>query len=108
MTDVNIRGEWLKLGRSLVFKDGGGVTWTLSNGNEISVSAVSGASIPPGSVSNTELANMAQDTIKGRADGAGTGSPQDLTASQEDDPCDQSVNGCNGHAAGRARAGAYG
>lgn len=82
MTDVNIRGEWLKLGRSLVFKDGGGVTWNLSNGNEISVSAVSGASIPPGSVSNTELASMAAGTIKGRAAGGGTGSPQDLTASQ--------------------------
>ena len=34
------------------------------------------------SITNTELANMAQDTIKGRASGAGTGDPQDLTAAQ--------------------------
>lgn len=33
-------------------------------------------------VSNAKLANMAQDTIKGRASGAGTGDPTDLTATQ--------------------------
>lgn len=33
-------------------------------------------------ISNTKLANMAQATIKGRASGAGTGDPTDLTASQ--------------------------
>jgi len=32
--------------------------------------------------SNAKLANMAQDTIKGRASGAGTGDPTDLSASQ--------------------------
>lgn len=41
---------------------------------------------PPGgaaaSVSNAQLANMAQATAKGRARGAGTGSPQDLTPAQ--------------------------
>ncbi len=34
------------------------------------------------SITNTELANMSADTIKGRANGAGTGDPQDLTATQ--------------------------
>lgn len=34
------------------------------------------------SVDNAALANMAQATIKGRAAGAGTGDPQDLTATQ--------------------------
>lgn len=38
--------------------------------------------LTPGSVSNSELANMAQATIKGRAPGAGMGDPQDLTATQ--------------------------
>lgn len=38
--------------------------------------------LPAGSVTNAELANMAQATIKGRASGAGTGDPQDLTANQ--------------------------
>jgi hypothetical protein len=39
-------------------------------------------SIPLNSITNSQLANMAQATIKGRASGAGTGSPTDLTATQ--------------------------
>lgn len=34
------------------------------------------------SIANTDLTNMGQSTIKGRAAGAGTGDPQDLTATQ--------------------------
>lgn len=34
------------------------------------------------SITNTMLANMADSTIKGRASGAGTGDPTDLTAAQ--------------------------
>mgnify|MGYP003640709383 CR=1 FL=1 len=33
-------------------------------------------------VDNTNLTNMAQDTIKGRVSGSGTGDPQDLTSAQ--------------------------
>lgn len=40
------------------------------------------ASVGADSITNTELANMAQATIKGRAAGAGTGDPVDLTATQ--------------------------
>lgn len=44
---------------------------------------VSGAgSLANDSVTNALLANMAQATIKGRASGAGTGDPTDLTATQ--------------------------
>lgn len=82
MTDVVLSGNYLRDGRSIVFADGGGVTWTLSDGNRISISEVSGATIPPGSISNVDLANMAQATIKGRAASAGTGDPTDLSASQ--------------------------
>jgi hypothetical protein len=38
--------------------------------------------VPNDSFDNTKLANMAQSTIKGRAAGAGTGDPTDLTATQ--------------------------
>jgi hypothetical protein len=40
------------------------------------------ATIPNDTVTNAQLANMAQATIKGRADGAGTGDPTDLTPDQ--------------------------
>lgn len=40
------------------------------------------AAINTDAVDNTKLANMAQDRIKGRSSGAGTGDPQDLTATQ--------------------------
>lgn len=40
------------------------------------------ATIPSGSITNAQLADEAQATIKGRASGAGTGAPQDLTATQ--------------------------
>jgi hypothetical protein len=43
---------------------------------------VSGGVVPDDSVTNAKLANMAQSTIKGRAAGAGTGDPTDLSASQ--------------------------
>lgn len=46
------------------------------------IDTVQAAGIANGSVTNAKLANMAQSTIKGRASGAGTGEPQDLTAGQ--------------------------
>lgn len=42
----------------------------------------SAAAIADGSITNAKLADMAQATVKGRASGAGTGAPQDLTANQ--------------------------
>jgi hypothetical protein len=40
------------------------------------------ATVPDDSITNAKLANMAQSTIKGRASGAGTGDPTDLTGTQ--------------------------
>ena len=41
-----------------------------------------GATVANDSITNAKLANMAQATIKGRASGAGTGDPTDLSAAQ--------------------------
>lgn len=52
---------------------------TVSNAT---LAQIEGASLAPGSIGNTLLASMAQATIKGRENGAGTGTPSDLTGSQ--------------------------
>lgn len=41
------------------------------------------ATIKPGVVTNTELANMAQSTVKGKPAGSGTGPPVDLSVAQQ-------------------------
>lgn len=57
-----------------------------NNQNNVLVQVVAGkggsAALSNDSVTNAYLANMAQNTIKGRAGGAGTGDPQDLTPAQ--------------------------
>jgi hypothetical protein len=52
---------------------------TVSN---VTLSQLESASLSAGSVTNSLLANMAQATIKGRASGAGTGSPSDLSGTE--------------------------
>ena len=49
---------------------------------EIDALAVTGAKIAAQTVTNAKLVDVAPDLIKGRANGAGVGSPQDLTAVQ--------------------------
>lgn len=52
------------------------VAWDLATGGQAK------ADVVDGSLANVKLANMAQATVKGRAVGAGTGTPTDLTATQ--------------------------
>lgn len=63
-----------------------GATWTIDNGAvnaaKLASNAVETGKILDDNVTNPKLANMAQSTIKGRAAGAGTGDPTDLTATQ--------------------------
>lgn len=54
----------------------------MSTGNSFGALRWLKSILPPASVTNSELANMAAATIKGRAVGGGTGDPQDLTATQ--------------------------
>lgn len=49
---------------------------------KIADSNVTAAKIADDNVTNAKLANMAQTTVKGRASGAGTGDPTDLSAAQ--------------------------
>jgi hypothetical protein len=64
----------LTAGDNITFVDAGaGSTLTIS-ADEVTVG--------DGDITNAKLADMAQDTIKGRASGAGTGVPVDLTATQ--------------------------
>lgn len=57
-----------------------GTYWELTDDSPITW--VQRTGVADDSVSNAKLANMAQSTIKGRAAGAGTGDPTDLSASQ--------------------------
>lgn len=55
---------------------------TLGLGALATLTTISGTQIDNATVANVKLANMAQATVKGRAAGAGTGVPQDLSVSE--------------------------
>ncbi|MEO1169921.1 MAG: hypothetical protein AAFW97_14545 [Pseudomonadota bacterium] len=59
-----------------------GTRFVLETKSGLTASDIDTASIAAGAVTNTKLADMAQATVKGRAAGAGTGAPTDLSAAQ--------------------------
>jgi hypothetical protein len=70
-----------------------GSAWVAAGGSGSGISSLTGdvtgtgpgataTTIAAAAVSNSKLANMAQSTIKGRASGAGTGAPTDLSGTQ--------------------------
>jgi len=66
---------------------GGDTLWqcTSAAGGTLGTTAIAWTQVgipAAGSIANAQLANMAEATIKGRASGAGTGAPQDLTITQ--------------------------
>lgn len=69
------------VGNGLEFQ-GSGIRRSALTGDVAASAGSNSTTIANDAVSNTKLANMAQATIKGRAFGAGTGDPQDLTATE--------------------------
>lgn len=65
-------------------------------GSDIVDETITGSDLQDGSVNNADLANMAQATIKGRASGAGTGAPTDLTSAQATAILDTFTSGAKG------------
>lgn len=81
MTSVALTQSFLANARGVTFADGGGATWSFNpNTNTLSLS-VSGTGIVPGSVVNSDLANMNANTIKGNNTGS-PAAPSDLTVAQ--------------------------
>jgi hypothetical protein len=76
-------GRWRRLRTGVDDGDKGDITVS-GDGSvwNIDANAVGTAEIADDAVTNAKMANMAQSTIKGRAAGAGTGDPTDLSVSQ--------------------------
>lgn len=74
--------EQISVGGGIAF-DGSGVLQTSAFTGDVTKSAGDTVqTIANDAVSNAKLANMSEARIKGRSSGAGTGDPEDLTASQ--------------------------
>lgn len=77
-TDLNVSTSRHGLTPKITGSDGD----VLTKSGAAAVWSAASATVADDSVTNAKLANMAQSTIKGRAVGAGTGDPTDLTGTQ--------------------------
>lgn len=76
-TDIGDFTEAVQDVMGALLADSGDLDWTYTDGSNTLSAVVAGDAI-----TNAKMANMAESTIKGRAAGAGTGDPTDLTSTQ--------------------------
>lgn len=69
-------------GQILVGNAGGTAYAPVTTSGDVTISSAGAMTIADAAVTNAKAADMAQATLKGRAAGAGTGDPTDLTANQ--------------------------
>jgi hypothetical protein len=74
--------EEITVGGGLEFTGSGGIQRSALTGDVTASAGSNATTIANDAVTNAKLADMAQATIKGRAAGAGTGDPTDLSAAQ--------------------------
>lgn len=74
--------EQLAVSGGVEFSGAGGIQRSALTGDVTAPAASNTTTIANDAVTNAKAANMADSTVKGRASGAGTGDPTDLTASQ--------------------------
>lgn len=74
--------EEIAVGGGIEFNGGPGIQTSAFTGDVTKTAGGTALTIGSGVVTNAKQADMAESTIKGRAAGAGTGSPQDLSVAQ--------------------------
>lgn len=74
--------EEITVGGGLEFTGSGGIQRSALTGDVTASAGSNATTIANDAVTNAKAANMAQSTIKGRAAGAGTGDPTDLSTAQ--------------------------
>lgn len=74
--------EELTVGGGIEFTGSGGIQTSAFTGDVTKSAGGTATTIANSAVTNAKLADMAQSTIKGRAEGAGTGAPVDLSIAQ--------------------------
>ena len=75
-------GEEITVGGGLEFTGSGGIQRSALTGDVTATAGTNGTTIANSAVTNAKMADMAQSTIKGRAESAGTGAPVDLSIAQ--------------------------